>query len=54
MTDPDPFDSYVETEDDELDTRTPWLIRIVAGVVILALLLFIVDLFVDLVVRWVS
>lgn len=52
MSDPDPFASYTETEDDELDTRTPWFIRIVAGVVILALLLFIVDLFVDLIVRW--
>ena len=47
----DPFDGY---EDDELDTRKPWFLRIVAGIVILALLLFIVDLFVDLVVRWLS
>lgn len=54
MSDPDPFETYIETEEDELDTRTPWFLRIVAGVVILALLLFIVDLFVDLVLRWAS
>lgn len=47
----DPYDGY---EDEELDTRKPWFLRIVAGIVILALVLFIVDLFVDLVLRWVS
>lgn len=51
MSEPD-FDNL--SEEDELDTRTPWFIRIVAAVVILALLVYIVDLFVDLVVRWVS
>lgn len=51
MSDPDPFEGH---EEEELDTRQPWFVRIVAGIVILALLLFIVDLFVDLVVRWVS
>ncbi len=47
----DPYDDY---DDEELDTRKPWFLRIVAGIVIVALLFFIVDLFVDLVLRWVS
>lgn len=47
----DPYDEY---DDEELDTRKPWSLRIVAGIVILALLLFIVDLFVDLVLGWVG
>lgn len=51
MSDPDHFAGY---EEEELDTRQPWFVRIVAAIVILALLLFIVDLFVDLIVRWVS
>ena len=51
MSDPDPFEGY---EEEELDTRQPWFVRIVAAVVILALFLFIVDLFVNLVVRWAS
>lgn len=46
----DPYDVY--EDDDELDTRKPLFLRVVAGVVIVALLLFIVDLFVDLVIRW--
>lgn len=37
------------TESDELDTRKPLILRIVAFVVIVGLLLYIVDLFVALV-----
>ncbi len=38
-------------EDDELDTRKPLFLRVVAGIVIVGLVLFIADLFFTFVVK---
>ncbi len=40
-------------EDDELDTRKPLLLRVVAAIVVVGLVIFIADLFFSLVLRWI-
>ncbi len=41
------------SEDDELDTRKPLLLRVVAVIVVVGLVIFIADLFFSLVLRWI-
>lgn len=39
-------------DDDELDTRKPLFVRIVAVVVVVGLVIYITDLFFSLLLRW--
>lgn len=39
-------------EDDELDTRKPLFLRIVAVIVVVGLVIYIADLFFSLLLRW--